>query len=108
MRTKKSVIVEGSVIPAGTELNFGAGCECVHEGKLLKLEQIPLDAIAIEAVLSTKGALAIDTIIAVLQTVMRACPPEDRARLRKVLNAAYKAVNSTKPIKEFNKLLGLQ
>lgn len=60
-----------------------------------------------EALLRTKGSLAIDSLVAVLRTILKQCPPEDKPGFRKVLNAAVKACNSAKADKVFEHLLGL-
>lgn len=64
---------------------------------------------AIEAIVSlrTKGTLAIDALVSMLYTVIHACPPEDKPKLKKVMTAAYKAVNSTDSGKVFRKELKL-
>lgn len=64
---------------------------------------------AIEGLISlrTKGTLAIDALTSMLYTVIKSCPPEDRPALKKVVNAAYKAMNGGDSAKTFRKELKL-
>lgn len=61
---------------------------------------------AIEALLNTKGALALDALVSVIATVIEHCPASDKAQLRKILQAAYRASNSSKPKQDFYKYIG--
>lgn len=105
----KSIRAGKVSLPAGTALIVGNESAVTLDGKVVTLSALPDNAyvVADEALLRTKGSLAIDSLIAVLRTILKQCPAEDKPTFRKVMNAATKACNSAKADKVFEHLLGL-
>lgn len=105
----KSIRAGKVSLPAGTALIAGKESAATIDGKVVKLSTLPSNSyvVANEALLRTKGSLAIDSLVAVLRTILKQCPAEDKPMFRKVMNAATKACNSAKADKVFEHLLGL-